>query len=1248
MGGQLFFLDTEQANAIRMQHPANSTLQPLILETIHSYLANHNPYALRYRHLNEVRINFARMQGKNLDDFGFEFFNREYGDLRTENIPSSFDIAAVFETTDGTPPNNRSLRVYPKSTNGCNHVPYLSPHLDPMAYPLLWPHGESGWQSCILHNPSRATSIRNKVTVREFNCSRLFERSDWFNAVVHSGKLTQQVIVDYYCRHESSRLDWIRRNQDKLRVETYAGLCDVINSRAETEGIRAGVMKILPSSFSGSPRNMLHRYQDAMAIVRHFGKPDYFITMTCNPKWPEISLSMAANEKPEDRPDIVVRVFAGKVEELKNLIMKKKIFGPVVSLIHVIEFQKRGLPHVHMLLKVHHDYTPRQPDIIDKVVCAEIPCANQDPLLYSLVSSHMIHGPCGQFNMNSPCMKDNKCLKNFPKSFQESTNTDDSGFPLYRRRNNGRSVLLRNGTIEANNSFVVPYNVFLLKYFRCHINVEICCTVQATKYLHKYLFKGYDQSNFQVTQNGDRVDYDEIANFLKSRYVGSTEAAYRLFALPLHYNSHAVEDLPVHLPHQNFVTFSEDNALDVAASYAVKKTKLTAWFEANSQEDTQTFYYEMPIFYSFDRPTKMWKKRQRNCKTIGRLQFVSPRQQERYALRLLLLRVASAKSFEDLRTFEGNTYPTFMEAARARGLVDDDSEWYRCLNEMSHFAFAPQLRETFTYILVFSCPSNANALFEKFYTVLSEDFRRNFSENIARNKTLIAIQNLLDVHQKNLNDFGLPPVESERVIYPQFTEPERRIAIINSERISSMANSEQRLIIDYIKSVVFDVHTCDRIIFIDGAGGTGKTFIYNCLIDWMIGLNETVIPVAWTGMAATLLKGGRTSHSRFGLPLNFTETSVSKIAVQSKEADLLRKAKLFIWDEASMIPGRALSVVDSLLRDITGIQLPFGGKTFVFGGDFRQILPVVVNGGKAETINNCIKKSILWQHFKVMKLTNNMRAAESSQAFRDLILSIGDGTYPNQYGVVLLPPSIVLPQTSDIVQEVFGSDVNELLSNPDRFSSRSILCPKNIHCDDINHRILGMLSGESKTYLSLNTIEDSDDNSNFNYPTEFLDNLQISGLPPHKLELKKGAIVMLLRNLNLDNGLTNGTRLSVIEMFERSLKLRILTGANTGNIVFLPKINLIPSDTRLPFSFKRKQFPIKLAFAVTINKAQGQTLSKVGIYLPSPVFSHGQLYVAMSRVSGETNLKIKIDNLTRSQTINNITKNIVYKEVLTD
>lgn len=157
---------------------------------------------------------------------------------------------------------------------------------------------------------------------------------------------------------------------------------------------------------------------------------------------------------------------------------------------------------------------------------------------------------------------------------------------------------------------------------------------------------------------------------------------------------------------------------------------------------------------------------------------------------------------------------------------------------------------------------------------------------------------------------------------------------------------------------------------------------------------------------------------------------------------------------------------------------------------------------------------------------------------------------------------------------------------------------------------------------------------------EFLNSLELSGLPPHILKLKTGAIVMLLRNLNASQGLLNGTRLIVRNMYDNCLDLEIITGERVGQRVFIPKIDLTPSDTTLPFSFKRRQFPIRLAFCMTINKAQGQTLDRVGIYLPQPVFSHGQLYVAMSRVRSFENLKVQIIPK------GNTTLNVVFREVL--
>jgi hypothetical protein len=149
-----------------------------------------------------------------------------------------------------------------------------------------------------------------------------------------------------------------------------------------------------------------------------------------------------------------------------------------------------------------------------------------------------------------------------------------------------------------------------------------------------------------------------------------------------------------------------------------------------------------------------------------------------------------------------------------------------------------------------------------------------------------------------------------------------------------------------------------------------------------------------------------------------------------------------------------------------------------------------------------------------------------------------------------------------------------------------------------------------------------DDPHNY-YPQEFLNTLTPNGIPPHVLKLKIGCPVILLRNLDPANGLCNGTRLVIRACQRNSIDVEIVLGQHAGKRVFLTRIPLCPSDDQMfPFQFKRKQFPIRLSFAMTVNKSQGQTIPNVGVYLPAPVFSHGQLYVAMSRATARKNIKI--------------------------
>jgi hypothetical protein len=158
-----------------------------------------------------------------------------------------------------------------------------------------------------------------------------------FNPVLSSGKLTQQLIVDYYCRIEGDRSKYIRSQQSKLREETYSGLADALRATANETNSIVGKLVVLPSSFIGSPRNMVQNYQHAMAIVKEFGKPDLFITFTCHASWPEVITSIHSYETANDKPDIVVCVFHAKIQHLLKIIKTKKIFCDIKIYIIVMK-----------------------------------------------------------------------------------------------------------------------------------------------------------------------------------------------------------------------------------------------------------------------------------------------------------------------------------------------------------------------------------------------------------------------------------------------------------------------------------------------------------------------------------------------------------------------------------------------------------------------------------------------------------------------------------------------------------------------------------------------------------------------------------------------------------------------------------------------------------------------------------------------------------------------------------------------
>src|SRR5436190_2349507 len=270
------------------------------------------------------------------------------------------------------------------------------------------------------------TKKRKRATIREFAVYRIQVRnSNKLLSIIHlSGRLFQQYLVDQYAKWESNNLRWHRENQINLRSEFYAGLQDIVMDEDTILHEKVGKKIILSSSFTGSTRYMQQLYQDSMAIVREFGKPDLFVTVTCNPTWPEIADELLPNQRPDDRPDLVARVFKQKLKSITEDLFDKAVLGKVLAHVHVIEFQKRGLPHAHILMILDPEDKPKTPEDFDKLVCAEFPDENDQPKLFETVSKRMVHGPCGVFNPESPCMIDGKCSKKYHREFADVTSTN--------------------------------------------------------------------------------------------------------------------------------------------------------------------------------------------------------------------------------------------------------------------------------------------------------------------------------------------------------------------------------------------------------------------------------------------------------------------------------------------------------------------------------------------------------------------------------------------------------------------------------------------------------------------------------------------------------------------------------------------------------------------------------------------------------------------------------------------------------
>ena len=547
---QLFVHDPaleKTARVANMQMPATLSLEErqfvnAIVEKLQEDLKQINPFVKDFRQI--VELSPDDLQGGRLV---ISAKARPQGEHeRRYNL--SVNLQEVSVLTDSRPHD----LVITLRDGGLQVVSDLNPNAMPLHFTVLFPWGDKGWDP-----EARNENTNKRLTAREFFIYHLAIRDkpltyeeaskkDVVDYIHRGGRLFQEWICMAWITTENQRLNYQELNQKALRADTYRNVRQVINARqlaVDTRGddlypddnaLRVGT-KILSRAFVCSPRWYHMQFLDAMAICREYHKPDFFITMTCNPNWEEIKKELLPDQNPEDRPDIVVAVFKQKLDALMNDLIKGGLLGNVAAYLYVVEFQKRGLPHVHILLILAENDRLTTDEQVDAVICAELPPdptiaengADKEQMqeLENIVKMNMIHGPCGIANPTAPCMQDGKCTKSFPKEFRKHTIVDpENGFPTYRRRapeDGGRTINMNRGGIpyQATNRDVVPYNPFLSLRYKCHINVEKSTSPRNAKYLYKYVTKGPDRSMVSAELDNEDRPRDEIADYKDLRYV---------------------------------------------------------------------------------------------------------------------------------------------------------------------------------------------------------------------------------------------------------------------------------------------------------------------------------------------------------------------------------------------------------------------------------------------------------------------------------------------------------------------------------------------------------------------------------------------------------------------------------------------------------------------------------------------------------------------------------------------------------
>ena len=557
----------------------------------------------------------------------------------------------------------------------------------------------------------------------------------------------------------------------------------------------------------------------------------------------------------------------------------------VVYITTSTEFQKRGYPHSHIVVKVRRrrhflsrclttfQVDPELPiDHIDTIIKASLPL--NDHQLEQKVRRFMTHGRNHLTRETSRCRKGNKCIYGFPHRITPSTWIDEDGRVHYKR-------------LTEEDRWIAPHVPELIDELDCHIYVDVVFTVSVFTYLYKYLYKGPDRTLFHIGRS-DNETVDEIKDYIEARYLSAHEAAWRILGFHITSKTPSVSCLPIHLPEQNVAKYTGSGTaststtslliryfnrpsvplfLNVKYCEYFKEYVLYKWQEGEPLQAHE--FLEEPIVGC----TRNKVVPRRVGAKVSRLKMVSPTAGELFYIRCLLARHA-ASSFADLRTIDGITHPSFHEAALALGLFNDENEGhFAMVDAIASFCTPSQLRFLFSRILLEGFP--AAPLWNEFKLSLAQDFiTSSRSQERGIDSTLLSLQTSLQDGGRTLGQFGLPDpkLRCPEVVSEEERYSHRAVELLADAHQSFLdMNVEQKRIfndlIDCVNNYVASGTNDSPPFFIEGKPGRGKTFVVNAICCRLRGNGHIVLVVGSSALAATLYEGGRTAHNLFQIPV---------------------------------------------------------------------------------------------------------------------------------------------------------------------------------------------------------------------------------------------------------------------------------------------------------------------------------------------------------------------------------------------